>query len=206
MKNIYKNIDNYYSSKIKTHGPTPKGVDWNGEKSQYIRFRQLSKIILTNKFSISDIGCGYGEYLRFLKENFNDFQYKGYDLSQEMIANAQKIYAERESEFLYLENLENIIQADYSIASGVFNVKMHFDDIEWLNYILDTLEKINIKSKKGFAFNVLTKYSNKEFLDDQLFYADPLFLFDYCKKNFASDVALLHDYELYEFTILVRKK
>ena len=206
MKNIYKNIDNYYSSKIKTHGPTPKGVDWNGEKSQYIRFRQLSKIILTNKFSISDIGCGYGEYLRFLKENFNDFQYKGYDLSQEMIANAQKIYAERESEFLYLENLENIIQADYSIASGVFNVKMHFDDIEWLNYILDTLEKINIKSKKGFAFNVLTKYSNKEFLDDQLFYADPLFLFDYCKKNFASNVALLHDYELYEFTILVRKK
>ena len=206
MKNIYKNIDNYYSSKIKSHGPTPKGVDWNGKKGQYIRFKQLSKIILNNSFSISDIGCGYGEYLKFLKENFNDFQYKGYDLSQEMVTNAQKIYAEKESEFIYLENLEHIIKADYSIASGIFNVKMHFDDLKWLNYILDTLEKINNKSKKGFAFNVLNKYSDKDFLDEQLFYADPLFLFDYCKKNFASDVALLHDYELYEFTILVRKK
>jgi SAM-dependent methyltransferase len=206
MKNIYKNIDNYYSSKIKSHGPSPKGVDWNGKKSQYTRFNQLSKIILNDRFSISDIGCGYGEYLKFLKENFNDFEYKGYDLSQEMIINAQKIYAEKESDFIFLDNLENIIKADYSIASGIFNVKMHFDDLKWLNYILDTLEKINNKSKKGFAFNVLTKYSDKEFLDEQLFYADPLYLFDYCKKNFASNVALLHDYELYEFTILVRKK
>jgi SAM-dependent methyltransferase len=206
MKSIYKNIDNYYSTKIKTHGPTPKGVDWNGEKSQYIRFQQLSKIILENKFSINDIGCGYGEYLQFLKENFNNFQYKGYDLSKEMINNAQKIYAGSQSDFIYLDNLENIIEADYSIASGIFNVRMHFDDSDWLNYILDTLNKINNKSKKGFSFNILTKYSDKEFLNKKLFYADPLFLFDYCKKNFASNVALLHDYQLYEFTILVRKK
>ena len=38
-----------------------------------------------------------------------------------------------------------------------------------------------------------------------LYYADPLFLFDYCKKKYSKSVALLHDYGLYEFTILVRK-
>jgi len=38
-----------------------------------------------------------------------------------------------------------------------------------------------------------------------LYYADPLFLFDFCKQNFSKNVALLHDYRLYDFTLIVRK-
>jgi len=41
---------------------------------------------------------------------------------------------------------------------------------------------------------------------EDLYYADPCFIFDYCKRNFSRNVALLHDYELYEFTIIVRKQ
>ena len=55
------------------------------------------------------------------------------------------------------------------------------------------------------AFLLLTKYSEKEYMRDNLYYADPLFIFDYCKRNFSKQVALLHDYGLYEFTILVKK-
>ena len=32
-----------------------------------------------------------------------------------------------------------------------------------------------------------------------------LFFFDFCKRNFSRNVALLHDYGLYDFTIIVRK-
>jgi hypothetical protein len=60
-------------------------------------------------------------------------------------------------------------------------------------------------SKKGFAFNILTGYSDPERQRADLYYADPLFFFDYCQKNFSRFVALLHDYPLYEFTILVKK-
>ena len=42
-------------------------------------------------------------------------------------------------------------------------------------------------------------------MKDHLFYADPCFFFDHCKKHFSKNVALLHDYGMYEFTILVRK-
>jgi hypothetical protein len=38
-----------------------------------------------------------------------------------------------------------------------------------------------------------------------LYYADPCYLFDTCKKRFSRNVALLHDYEAYDFTIIVRK-
>jgi hypothetical protein len=39
-----------------------------------------------------------------------------------------------------------------------------------------------------------------------LYYGDPAFFFDHCKTHYARDVALLHDYGLYEFTLLVRKE
>jgi hypothetical protein len=60
-------------------------------------------------------------------------------------------------------------------------------------------------STRGFSFNVLTSYSDEDKKRDYLYYADPLFLFDYCKRHFSRKVALLHDYPIYEFSILVRK-
>ena len=55
MKNIFKNIENYYSNKLKKYGPTPGGVDWNGEQGQLIRFNQLSKVIKLKNSSLNDI-------------------------------------------------------------------------------------------------------------------------------------------------------
>lgn len=207
MRHIYNNIRDYYTNKIQKYGPTPKGVDWNGEKGQFIRFEQLSKIITSNNFfSIGDLGCGYGKYFEFLKDRFSNFEYIGYDLSNEMIINARKLYSNREGKFLVIKSYNDIKTDDYLVASGIFNVKNKISEGEWLYYILKTIETMNEKSRKGFAFNILTKYSDKEYMKDYLYYADPLFLFDYCKRNFSKNIALLHDYDLYEFTILVKKE
>ena len=205
MIKILENINHYYTDKIKMHGATPKGVDWNGEDSQFVRFEQLCKIINKDIFSINDIGCGYGKYFEFLQNRFSNFNYYGFDLSQEMINNAKSLYSNMGGGFMQVDNLKNIEKADYSVASGIFSVKMEHNESEWLSYILDTLEKMNDKSNNGFSFNMLTKYSDKEYMRDDLYYADPLFIFDYCKRNFSKQVALLHDYGLYEFTILVKK-
>lgn len=200
---LLENINNYYSNKIGIYGATPQGVDWNGEESQYIRFAQLSKIISQQDFSINDLGCGYGKYYEYLSQHYSDFVYSGYDLSCKMIENAKKIYPAMHFEMI--SQLDDMHEAEYSIASGIFSVKMEHNEVEWLGYILSTLEGINKKSTRGFSFNMLTKYSDKEYMKDNLYYADPLFIFDYCKRNFSQQVALLHDYGLYEFTILVRK-
>ncbi|MNE88029.1 hypothetical protein D3C80_1852890 [compost metagenome] len=64
---------------------------------------------------------------------------------------------------------------------------------------------MNACSRKGFSFNCLTSYSDLEYMRDYLYYGDPCFYFDYCKRAFSGQVALLHDYGLYEFTLLVRK-
>jgi SAM-dependent methyltransferase len=204
VKSIYKDIDNYYTDKLIMHGATPKGVDWNSEEGQFTRFKQVSKIIETDRPTVNDIGCGYGKYLEYLTKNCKKIQYRGYDLSNEMIKEASKQYPN--NKFFHISNLDDITNAEYSISSGIFNVKIKYSKTEWLSYILDTLKQIDLKSDKGFSFNMLTKYSEKKYMRDNLYYADPLFFFDYCKINFSKNVSLIHDYNLYEFTILVKKK
>ena len=129
---------------------------------------------------------------------------RGFDISRQMIARAQELHA-AVKQIAFVDNELELPEADYTVASGIFNVKLDTPALEWEKYILDTLETINALSRNGFAFNVLTKYSDQEFTRPDLYYADPLFFFDYCKTKYSRFVTLLHDYPLYEFTILVRK-
>lgn len=204
MSNILDKVNSYYSEKIAAHGATPKGVDWNGEESQFLRFQILSEVMRgEDHFSILDYGCGFGSLYEFLEKTNRQFDFFGYDVSDKMIEAAKINFAERTN--AQWSNSLPEKQFDYTVASGIFNVRLDTPQDEWLAYILETLNTFNKISTKGFSFNVLTKYSDAEYMKDYLYYADPLMLFDYCKKNFSRNVALLHDYELYEFTIVVRK-
>lgn len=201
--NILKQVDQYYTDKIKTFGATPQGVDWNGEESQKIRFEQLLKVIhQKDTFSILDYGCGYGSMFEYMKMHYSKFEFTGYDVAETMIAAASKKFGH---DAVWVNKLNPQSNFDYTIASGIFNVRLQNSNEQWLSYILDTLSEMNNHSTKGFSFNLLTKYSDAPYMKDYLYYADPLFLFDFCKKNFSKNVALLHDYELYEFTMLIKK-
>jgi len=207
MNQVYQDIETYYTDKISVHGASPRGVDWKDEDGQLVRFEELLKVVDSDSFSLGDLGCGYGKLYDYLCKKNYTFQYYGYDLSEDMIYAAEKIYMPCENaNFYHIEALENVRNLDYMVASGIFNVKMDHNESDWQVYILETLDYMHEKSDKGFAFNVLSKYSDKEFMRENLHYADPLFLFDYCKRNFSRNVALLHDYKLYEFTILVKKE
>ncbi len=204
---IIESVEQYYTDKVKKHGATPQGVDWNSNESQYIRFEQLFKVVDKNApYTLLDYGCGYGEFVHFLNYKNTHPYYTGFDISDEMIRVAKQKHAEN-SRVTFVNNLQNASPSfDYVVASGIFNVKVqHKADEEWTQYVLGVLDEIHALSTLGFSFNVLTKYSDKEYMKDYLYYADPLFLFDYCKKHFSKNVALLHDYHLYEFTIIIRK-
>ncbi len=202
---ILETVNNYYTQKIKEHGAGPRGVDWNSTESQELRFQQLSKVIETNAdFSLLDYGCGYGAMLEYIANRNSEFRYKGFDISDEMIAQAVDNNKARKEAVWATKLLEGEM-FDYTIASGVFNVRLEAGDADWIKYITDNLQTMNSHSRKGFSFNMLTSYSDKEYMRDYLFYADPAYFFDYCKKHFSKYVALLHDYPLYEFTLIVKK-
>lgn len=200
---MLKKVDEYYTDKILTHGISPKGVDWSTKESQILRFQQLSKIFNQKSFSIGDIGCGYGEFINYLNAHFSNFEYHGYDISIEMINEAKKLFSN--NLFHHIKDNSEIKPHDFLILSGLFNLKFEYQISEWKDFVKQSLIDINKKAIKGFSFNILTSYSDKEKMRDDLYYADPMEYFDFCKRNFSRNISLLHDYDLYEFTILVRK-
>lgn len=202
---MLNDISDFFSERLAAYGSTPLGVDWNGAESQRLRFDQLSKIIAGEEhFSIADLGCGYGALLEYIKASWSDFSYQGVDITPAMVTAAQSSHGD-EPRATFYQSSEPRKMADYVVASGIFNKKQDCDPQQWLNYICDTVEKMNHYSRKGFAFNCLTQYSDKEKMRSDLYYADPCWLFDLCKRRYSRQVALLHDYGAYEFTLLVRK-
>ena len=202
---VLDEVKSYFDQRIKEHGASPRGSDWNSDTSQNIRFDQLLKVIQGDEeFSLLDFGCGYGALVDYMAEKEFRFTYYGYDLLESAIDVARKVHAGKENRH-FSASEESLPVCDYSVASGIFNFRGNESFETWTDYVVKVLHSFDRLSRKGFSSNFLTKYSDADRMRDDLYYADPLFIFDYCKKNFSRNVALLHDYELYDFTIIVRK-
>lgn len=200
---ILATVDAYYTDKVRRHGATPQGVDWNSTESQHLRFDQLSLLLPESGFEVCDFGSGYGSYYDHLAKDHRDFRYVGVDVSAEMTRQARELHAGAGN--ARFECATAPTPADYVAASGIFNVRQQVGDAEWLDYILQCIAAMDTASRVGFAFNCLTSYSDRDRMRDYLYYADPRVLFDHCMKV-SRHVTLLHGYGLYEFTILVRKE
>ncbi len=205
-KDNMDSIQGYFQQRLDQHGATPQGADWNSVESQEIRFEQLTKVIeVKTDFTILDYGCGYGGYADYLAKNgFRFSRFYGVDILEDMVIKAKELHPAQEG-FFFTTDMDEIPQVDYATASGVFNIRLDTDYDTWTEYVISCLEELNKRTRRGFASNFLTKYSDPEKMVSRLYYADPCFLFDYCKRNFSKNVAILHDYKIYDFTLIVRK-
>jgi SAM-dependent methyltransferase len=195
----------YYETKLRTHGPTPAGVDWNSQESQELRFALLAHLWREEAdASILDYGCGYGALADYLRARGHRGAYLGFDVSEAM-ADAAHARVTGLSACRVTARRDELQPADYAVASGVFNVKQQADEATWRAYIWETIADLAALGTRGFAFNALTSYSDADKRRPDLYYADPLEAFDRCKRMYSRFVTLLHDYPLYEFTIIVRR-
>lgn len=89
--NIIETVEKYYSEKINKYGRTSVGVDWKDEEGQMLRMKQFEKLFEEKReFSLNDLGCGYGKLAEYLDNKGYNFDYNGYDISEEMIKNAKE--------------------------------------------------------------------------------------------------------------------
>jgi SAM-dependent methyltransferase len=199
--------ERYYSDKRQLP-TTAQQVGWKNEVAQHRRFRQLSKILpARGAFSVNDLGCGLGAFGNFVSRRAErEITYCGYDIMQDMVMRARSMNANSGFRFCHIRSASEMDAADYSVASGIFNLKGSVGKRAWLSYIIETLHIMHDCSRRGFGFNALTSYSDPPFMRPELYYSDPCELFDYCMRHFSRQVALLHDYREYDFTILVRKE
>jgi SAM-dependent methyltransferase len=208
VKAVFEDIERYYAACIRRHGPTPAGVDWKDEPSQTLRFDKLAQLLpRTTHFSVTDIGCGYGAFYDHLRAmEFHGFGYIGTDLSSDMLSHARTLHQNTDNaHFARDDGMTDLPESDYVVASGIFNVRMEHSHDVWEDYIMYTIDRMDRASRHGMAFNMLTSYSDPEYQRQDLYYGDPKRFFDYCKQRISRHVSLLHDYGLYEFTMIVRK-
>jgi len=199
-------FQSYFQDKLDRFGLTPRGVDWNSNEAQEIRFAQLARVIQTPEagYSLLDYGSGFGALYDFLARLAPGVRYTGYDFVADMVRKGQEMHAGAEG-CIFTSDEASLQPVDYAVASGIFNIRLDASEDAWREYVLGILTRMDGLAGKGFSFNMLTSYSDAEYMKPHLYYADPCFYFDYCKRHFSKSVALLHDYGLYDFTILVRK-
>ena len=204
---VRRGIAAYYSRKIQTYGATPLGVDWRCVPTQELRFAQLLRLCdFTRRFSLNDVGCGYGALVAYLEEKHSgvEVDYLGIDLSRAMISRAQGLW-QRHGHAKFVCGDRSPRVADYSVASGIFNVKLAQPIAVWEAFVAETLTEMHTASSVGSAVNFMAPASPDEPAVPELYRVQPVRWIDFCERQLGASVELIDDYGLGEFTLLVRR-
>lgn len=195
----------YYSLKALIHGATPAGVDWPSAETQELRIAQLLKgFSLAERCSLNDLGCGYGAALGTISRLYpsTDVDYLGIDLSSEMVRLARSLWGGRARATFTVANVSPRV-ADYSMASGIFNVKLGCARERWEELVRETLKGLCRTSRRGFAVNFLCADGELEIPELYRTRAEPWV--KYCESECGSTVNVVSGYGLPEFTLIAGK-
>jgi SAM-dependent methyltransferase len=207
LLDIYAATERYYSRKAIVYGPTPTGVDWPSAETQELRIAQLLKSLnFERPCSLNDLGCGYGASLSLISKSLPAAQidYLGIDLSSEMIRLAQLMWCGRVGASFIVGNVSPRV-ADYSIASGIFNVKLECTRERWEELIRQTLRDLSGASRRGFAVNFLDAAGAQDEVPE-LYRTQPEPWVKYCEAECDSQVNVISGYGLPEFCLRISKR
>lgn len=183
----------------------PQGADWRCEATQQLRFVQLLK--LCNRagiYSLNDVGCGYGALLAFLarRRRLAHVDYFGIDIAPAMIEAARRRWPRHAHRFAVGRVAERV--ADYSVASGIFNVRLDMPLRLWESFVAQTLLDLRQTSRHGFAVNFMRPLPPGIPSPRQLYRARPGFWEVHCEAEFGATVEVISAYGMHEETLLVR--
>ncbi|CCD84853.1 putative S-adenosyl-L-methionine (SAM)-dependent methyltransferase [Bradyrhizobium sp. ORS 285] len=201
---IHAGVESYYSDRIIAFGPVPAGADWDSAITQEVRFLHLLKICdFGAPFALNDVGCGYGALLSYLNRYHSetDIDYLGYDLSPAMISQADRLQRDLSRASFKVATTSPRI-ADYSVASGIFNVSLGCSSEAWERYVSETLADIHASSRRGFAVNFMTPDPVND-NPEGLYCTTPDRWVRFSTDQLRSSARVVAGYGLREFTLLV---
>ena len=184
-----KKVADEYNSRFIRYGAQPKSSLWFSEQRQILRFDLIINCIKRNSvprhFSVNDIGCGYGGFLKRLKSNFNNdrFSYAGFDLAKSPIAYCERKYAKKGAYF-YSSGTPSEM-ADYSVMSGTFNYAPDLTVNAWRNYLFTSLNSIWNLTRRSMIFNLMISEEDK-ITSQSISYIRKETILNFCHSNFGA--------------------
>lgn len=181
-------------------------MDWSSAATQQLRFLQLLRLCdFSRPFSLNDFGCGYGALLGWLRERHPDaaVDYLGIDVSRHMVETARRLWRGI-PRAAFRTGRRSPREADYSVASGVFNVKLDAQREDWEALVRGTLNDLAATSRRGFAVNFLDLEPAHLAQAPQLYRTDPQPWVAHCEA-LGWRTRLAGGYGLNEFTLLAER-
>jgi SAM-dependent methyltransferase len=205
MDSKYANLVNHYEQNAREYGTSPQGVAWGQDLGRIEqRYRSFaSKISFTQSpVSILDVGCGYGEFIRYI--NNNTFNYVGIDLTELSIKNAQTLYDNKYT-FIHGNFLTHHFDVtfDYVICSGLFYIKFLDSNYDMYEFCQKCIKKMILLCNKATIFNLLSTYNN--FQSEKMYYKSPIEALAWCLDNVSRKVDIDHSSLDYEYIITLKK-
>ncbi|MFT7861185.1 MAG: class I SAM-dependent methyltransferase [Sulfurimonas sp.] len=182
-------IDNekFYLGAIKKHGVSARGVNWNSQIHQRLRFDQFKKLLPDDlhNFTLTDAGCGFGDLYHYLDPKPK--KYIGVDILEQMI----DIANERcKGEFVQIDlTTESPNISDYIVCSGALNILKPYETSSFIQNCYKA-------SKKAFIFNCLIGRES-----DTFNYLDRPFIEDLAEFLGVNEVKYIQDYIPNDLTI-----
>tara|TARA_B110000971_G_C20039710_1_gene516982 strand:+ start:4720 stop:5388 length:669 start_codon:yes stop_codon:yes gene_type:complete len=195
-------LTKYYEELYKKYGYSPKSLGWDKGK-QFLRFHQLTSDFDLNNSNVLDVGCGFGDFIKYLKvSNINIFKYTGVDIVEEFIDEATKLYSSNDVKFYNSSFLDLKLskEYDYCIASGTFNVSI--EGLDGYENIESNLTKMFNHCSKAVSIDLLT--ARVDYRHKHNFNSDPLKILEMA-YGLSKSVVLRNNYFPFEFSITIYK-
>jgi len=194
-------IIDYYNKQLIEYGQDVKALSWGNVDSQRERFRVLCEIGYLSDKSILDVGCGFGDFYLYLKEQgISPKQYVGIDINLLMIGMAKIRLPEVRFEVADILTTKLREKYDYVFASGIFALETP----NWQSVTERILRKMYQLSNIGIGVNFLSSLTTGGQLPDR-HYANPEDIVAFIRKNLKTRTILRHDYRPNDFTLYIYK-
>jgi len=144
----------FYTSAIKQHGYSAKGLNWISQETQELRFDVLLEFLPDDlsSFCLGDAGCGFGDIYNYMQTHSKvPKEYLGVDSLHEMCLITQ----EKTASSTLLADIckDKLPTKDYYLCSGALNILTSFETHQFISNCYKS-------SKYGFIFNIL--YGDKK--------------------------------------------
>lgn len=199
-----------YDKRLKKVGPVVRALGWDTKANQWKRFESGVALLNLRGKSIVDIGCGFGDFFKFLKEReIKIASYRGIDINNGLLKVAKKTHPNGifECRNIMLEPPKRKI-ADIGFAFGVlnFNLKGNPDNYE---YAQDFIKRAFSLCREAFVVDMLSSCLDKGYPKEE-------FVFYYSPERMLEEVMeitpyaiLKHDYPPLpqnEFLLILKRK
>ena len=195
QSNFEKVLSKTYFERFVKYGAKPEGSFWASKSRQESRFKiivdEICKINKSRKIDLSDVGCGYGALVTYIKssEISRSVEYSGYDISEGLIKRCREEFREQWVDFS-VGTCPNMIR-QYCVMSGTYNMSATRNVFQWEEYVLDSILKCWQKTSRAMLFNLQIAKKTK-ITKEMIFYAERDRILDFCVSSLGPTKLVTH--------------